>query len=105
MPIRDEILSSAPVLKLNGAFIRKVDLSDAILRGANLSRADASGALFRNSDFAGANLEGTILKGADLTGATNLTEEQLAVAIIDSETRLPNYIDASKLVQLTTTHQ
>jgi uncharacterized protein YjbI with pentapeptide repeats len=102
MPIRNDLSSLAPVLKLNGAFIRRVDLSDAILRGANLSRADASGALFRNSDFAGANLEGTILKGADLTGAVNLTEEQLAVAIIDDGTRLPAYIDASKLGRLTT---
>ena len=102
MPVRIDATSLAAVLKLHGAFIRRTDLSGASLRGANLSRADASGAVFRNADFAGALLNGAILRDADLTGAVNLTEEQLAVAIIDDETRLPAYIDASKLGRLTT---
>ena len=86
-----------PILNLEGAFIRRTDLSDADLSGANLSRVDASGALFRNSDFRGARLVGTILRGADLTGARNLTLAQLAEAVIDDETRLPAYIDRRTL--------
>lgn len=96
--IRDRDSSrSVPVLDVRGAFIRRTDLSDTNLRGADLSRADASGALFRNADFAGARLVGTILRGADLTGALNLTEDQLASAVIDEKTRLPIYIDRNKL--------
>lgn len=91
-----------PTLKLHGAFIRRTDLSQASLRGANLSGADASGALFRYADFAGTLLRDTVLRGADLTGAVNLTEEQLATAVIDETTRLPEYIDMEKLRRLKT---
>ena len=86
-----------PILNLEGAFIRRTNLSDADLSGANLSRVDASGALFRNSDFRGARLIGTILRGADLTGARNLTLAQLAEAVIDDQTQLPAYIDRRTL--------
>lgn len=86
-----------PALDVHGAFIRRTDLSGASLRGADLSRADASGAFFRNADFQGARLVGTILRGADLTGAVNLTEGQLASAVIDDQTQLPDYIDRKKL--------
>jgi uncharacterized protein YjbI with pentapeptide repeats len=94
---RADVGARKPSLNLHDAFIRRTDLSGSSLRGANLSRADASGALFRNADFAGAVLEGTVLKGADLTGAENLTEEQLAAAVLDETTRLPTYIDSNKL--------
>ncbi len=90
-------LSRAPKLDIHGAFVRRTNLSHADLQGADLSGADASGALFRGADFKDARLSGTILRGADLTGAKNLTEEQLASAIIDDLTLLPNYIDRSKL--------
>ncbi|WP_375456963.1 pentapeptide repeat-containing protein [uncultured Methylobacterium sp.] len=86
-----------PVLNLRGAFVRRTDLSNADLRDAELSGADASNALFRRSNFQGARLVGTILRGADLTGATNLTVEQLARAVIDEHTLLPDYIDRSRL--------
>jgi len=90
--------SSKPRLDLRGAFVRRTDLSRASLRNADLSDADASGALFRGADFAGAKLTGTILRGADLTDAINLTEEQLAAAIVDEHTRLPSYIDRRRLL-------
>lgn len=102
MSNRPDTLTKAPTLKLPGAFIRRTDLSGANLRNANLARADASGALFRGADFSNTDLVGTILKGADLTGAVNLTEEQLALAIIDDKTQLPTYIDLSKLTRLKT---
>lgn len=88
-----------PALDVHGAFIRRTDLSGASLRGADLSRADASGAVFKNADFKDARLAGTILRGADLTGAVNLTQQQLASAVIDEYTRLPAYIDRAKLLE------
>lgn len=92
---------STPRLDIHGAFVRRTDLTRAILRNANLSHADASGALFRDADFEGANLTGTILRGADLTGAKNLTAKQLSSAIIDEETRLPAGIDREEVLRLT----
>ncbi|MGU3405189.1 pentapeptide repeat-containing protein [Methylobacterium brachiatum] len=86
-----------PVVNLQGAFIRHTDLSNSDLRHADLSRVDASGAVFRNSDFLDARLSGAILRGADLTDAQNLTEAQLATAILDEHTRLPAYIDRRTL--------
>jgi len=90
--------SPHPIVNLQGAFLRHTDLSNADLRRADLSRIDASGAAFRNSDFQDARLSGAILRGADLTGALNLTEAQLATAILDEHTRLPTYIDRQTLV-------
>lgn len=89
-----------PKVDIRGAFVRRVDLTDAVLRGANLSNADATGALFRGADFAGALLAGTNLRGADLTGAINLTAGQLAEAIIDDDTRLPAGIDRAEIRRL-----
>jgi len=91
------ILASAPTLDIHGAFVRRADLSGALLRKANLSGADATGAIFRDADFEGAQLRGTILRGADLSGARNLTLEQLAEAIIDDATLLPQYVDRTRL--------
>ncbi len=87
-----------PILDVHGAFIRRVNLDGANLQGANLAGADSSGASFRNADFQNARLDGTILRGADLTGAKNLTVKQLALAIIDDRTRLPDYIDRQTLL-------
>jgi uncharacterized protein YjbI with pentapeptide repeats len=76
-------------LDLHGAYLRGTDLGRFNLKGANLSGADFTEANFRGADFTGANLTGTILRGADLTDATNLTQEQIAAAIIDERTKLP----------------
>jgi uncharacterized protein YjbI with pentapeptide repeats len=77
---------------LSRTFIRRADLSNASLVGANLSFADCTNAIFRGADFRDAQLEGTILRGADLSGARNLTKEQVASAIIDQNTILPEYL-------------
>ena len=37
-----------------------------------------------------ANFDGTNLRGADLTGAIDLTQEQIANAFIDGESKLPD---------------
>ncbi len=94
---RSETLAVAPRLDIHGAFVRRIDLSGASLRGADLSGADATNATFRSADFAGAVLRGTVLRGADLTDAKNLTIEQLAEAIVDDGTILPEYIDLETL--------
>ena len=51
--------------------------------------------VLRNTNLLRARLEGTILKGADLSGARNLTAEQLAAAVVDETTILPDYLTLS----------
>lgn len=84
-------------LRIDGAFIRKTNLSRADLTGANLAGADARYALFIDANMSGAILTGTDLRGADLTGAKHLLIDQLKVAIIDKTTILPDYIDRDAL--------
>ena len=86
-----------PPLDLHGAFLRRLDFSGFSFRDANLSRADLSGALLRRADLANADLRQTVLRGADLTDVVNLTVDQLREAVIDDDTRLPDYIDAALL--------
>jgi uncharacterized protein YjbI with pentapeptide repeats len=80
-------------MDVNGAFLRRTDLSFASLRDANLSRADFTRAILKGADLKGAIMAGTILRGADLTDAKNLTVEQLRQAIIDDSTVLPSYLN------------
>jgi uncharacterized protein YjbI with pentapeptide repeats len=87
-------------LDIHGAFVRRTDLSYANLERANLAYADATNAIFRGANFKDANLKGTILRGADLRDAKGLTAEQLAEAIIDETTLLPDYIAREQLVGL-----
>jgi uncharacterized protein YjbI with pentapeptide repeats len=79
-------------IDLSGTFIRRTDLSYANLERADLSNADCTNAIFRGANFKDAILDGTILKGADLSDAKNLTQEQIAKAIIDKSTILPDYL-------------
>ena len=82
---------------VEGAYLRRTDLTGANLEGANLSRADFSNAIFRGANFRGAVMEGTILKGADLTDAKNLTLGQLKSAVIDRNTKLPDYLKLEEI--------
>jgi uncharacterized protein YjbI with pentapeptide repeats len=79
-------------LDLSRAFIRRTDFSYTDLERANLTGTDCTGAVFRGADFKNAILDGTILRGADLTDARNLTREQLARAVVDETTILPDYL-------------
>lgn len=81
------------VLDLSGAKIRRTNLSHANLTRANLSHADLTGADLRGANLSGAVLAGTILRGADLRDVTNLTKEQLAVAVVDDTTILPSDLE------------
>jgi len=66
------------------------------LRGLNLNGMDLSGFDLRYSDFTGARMAGTKLTGARLEGARllnvqGLTQGQLKVALIDSQTILDDH--------------
>jgi len=68
-------ISPLPEADLNGASLGGADLSEASLRGANLS---------------GANLRRANMRGAYLWEASNITDEQLAEAILDETSIMPD---------------
>lgn len=74
---------------LIGAGLRGQDLRRAGLCGALLLGADLRGADLRGADLRGADLRVARLHGADLRGALFLTPMQLAAALGDASTRLP----------------
>jgi uncharacterized protein YjbI with pentapeptide repeats len=83
--------------KLGGATLEEANLEEAYLEGAHLLDANLEGAQLLRAHLQRANLEEAILdranlEGADLTGATGLTQEQLAEAFTDEETKLPEYL-------------
>ena len=71
-----------------GESLRGADLRGALLLGADLHAAD-----LRSADLLGADLRGAVLGGADLTEALFLTAPQLAAALGDATTRLPEPLD------------
>jgi len=72
---------------LNIANLKKAELDKAHLGGAHLEGANLEGAFLYN-----ANLEKAHLEGADLSKAKGLTQEQIDSAIIDENTKLPDYL-------------
>jgi len=88
--------------QFHDANLAEADLSGAYLIRANLARADLTeadltGAVLAEADLKGANLKDAELmdawlNGADLTGALNLTCDQIELANLDRETRLPDYL-------------
>jgi uncharacterized protein YjbI with pentapeptide repeats len=81
--------SKEPVIDLNGAALRDVNLPSAPLEGAHLTGADLSGANLDYADLGGALLEGVFLRDAELTGA-NVTQEQLDQAKSLEGSTMPN---------------
>ena len=92
---------------LRGAEFRGANLVGAVLVGANLEGANLMGANLERANLYEAHLEGAKLQGArleraelykvNLEGAnlrevTGLSREQLAEAIIDDQTILPDYL-------------
>ena len=78
---------------LTGAYLIKADL-----RGANLSNANFTKAVLVEADLSGANmedaeLEDAYLNAANLEGVINLTADQLDLAVLDKETKLPDNIE------------
>ena len=74
---------------LERADLKCARLSVSDLMGANLKGADLSHADLWMSDMKDTNLEGADLRGANLTEVTNLTAEQVQLAITDESTQLP----------------
>ncbi len=89
-------------LDLSGTDLRRADfgrlhLEGAFFIGTNLERAFLWGAHLQRTKLGFARLEGSILEkahleGADLKDVIGLTREQLAKAIIDDKTILPDYL-------------
>jgi uncharacterized protein YjbI with pentapeptide repeats len=72
---------------LCGAYLERFNIKEAILKGAGLRDA-----YLRRADLERADLREAHLEGADLKGAKGLTEEQIRQAIIDENTKLPDYL-------------
>ena len=79
-------------LDLSNLYLENVRFYRENFFNANLSQANMKNSVFYYTDFANANLENAVFKGADLRTAMNITCEQLAIAIIDGKTQLPDYI-------------
>ena len=77
---------------LNKANLRGADLTRAFLINANLNSTDLSEANFDNTNFYRTDIGAAILKGSNLGTAINLTCGQIKSAVIDKDTRLPDYI-------------
>jgi uncharacterized protein YjbI with pentapeptide repeats len=93
---------------MEGASLAAANLQLADLRTANLTRANLQGARFigatleqanlREADLTGAQLKNAALAGTDLRAAiladvTGLTRSQLADAITNADTRLPEFFE------------
>jgi uncharacterized protein YjbI with pentapeptide repeats len=74
---------------LVGANLRGADLRGVDLRGAHVVAADLTDADLRLADLTGADLRDARLSGANLSTALFLTGSQLASAVGDGSTRLP----------------
>jgi len=80
---------------LESAVLRKTNLRDSDLRKANMNRADLFRANLAGADLREASLVSCFLKRADLSGADlstarGLTDAQIADALGDEQTRLPD---------------
>lgn len=87
-------LSEAFIIRANfeGADLGVSFLIKARLEGANFARANLENAFLLGTRLNGAKFKETNLKGVDLRFATGLTKEQLSEAILDKETKLPDYL-------------
>jgi len=79
---------------LQGAYLRRANLTGAYLQDANLSEANLQGTNLTKANLFDANLQGAFLLDADLSGA-NLTYADLRgadlwMANFDEETILPD---------------
>jgi uncharacterized protein YjbI with pentapeptide repeats len=81
---------------LIGAQLQRAKLVGAVLKQADLSRAKLHKADLRAAIFSGTILREAQLQSADLEYAIGLTQEQLDVACIDKDTRLPSQFKRPK---------
>jgi uncharacterized protein YjbI with pentapeptide repeats len=78
-----------PNTKLKGAILREADL-----KGATLDGADLKGAFLNGANLEGVFLDVANLEGANLSEAKNLKSLQLETAFGDSQTLLPDDVEA-----------
>jgi hypothetical protein len=81
---------------LEGAYLRGALLFGAQLRDADLTSANLEGARLDGARLHGANLIGTRLGDVDLRSTDGLTLEQLAHAIVNERTQLPNGLEQAR---------
>lgn len=74
----------------DGAILNVADLCGALLHNARLDDTPLHKADLRLANLTGATLEATDLSGADLSECRGLTPRQLAAALIDDSTCLPD---------------
>jgi uncharacterized protein YjbI with pentapeptide repeats len=70
-----------------------LDLTGTRLNGANLRRANLSGVDFYQTHLRRANLAGADLSGTNLSETMNLTQEQIDEAYGDEQTKLPEHLN------------
>ncbi len=76
--------------KLEGANLRDAIMTEVQIREAKLAGANFTRANLQKADFTGSDLSGADFSGANLIGVIGLTQEQIDVAIVDKETKLPS---------------
>jgi uncharacterized protein YjbI with pentapeptide repeats len=81
---------------LQGANLQNVDLRGADLSGANLSGANLKGARLDQANLENSNLNKTNLSGTSLTTVKGLTAQQLATAVTDNTTQMPENLSPSR---------
>ena len=87
---------------LSEADLTEADLSEADLSNANLSQANLSeaqffecnldGVIFKNANMTNMKINRTSFCGADLTEAQNIPVNELNLAFINRDTKLPEYL-------------
>ena len=87
---------------LKRANLSEADLSEADLSNANLSQANLSeaqffecnldGVIFKNANMTNTKINRTSFCGADLTEAQNIPVNELNLAFINRDTKLPEYL-------------
>jgi len=80
------------VANLLGALLQGSYLSGVHLESAGLWGTHLQGAQLIGTHFKGAHLDRSHVEGANLVGVKGLTREQLAVAFLDENTKLPEYL-------------
>lgn len=85
-------------LDLSLTVLTSADLDDADLRQADLTNATVYRAALQDTMMAGAVLTGADFSGTDLSEAKGLTADQLADALIDDKTVLPDALAADPWV-------
>jgi uncharacterized protein YjbI with pentapeptide repeats len=83
--------------KLYNAFLAPQGDSATLAIRANFTRVDFRHAWLSGLDVEGARFDYAKLCGTDLTSVTNLTQKQIDSAIVDSDTKLPAGLVASKV--------